>query len=949
MRSTLIPVLLAILLSVTLCACSGSNSPAAPPVNGDNDIASALTGNLHESDSQEAGHYLWAYYHVFVDQQANEVKIVPVREITGHWNVLLWLEQGPCTDCFNLVNLIPSGTGTLLADIQIIHPFTQKNLTGFDVRGIAMFDASLVFPVSGLTYSDRILGDGELVNADGYTTLYNYTTAGAGPNGLEGYIKGNLATVQPPNALLNGYKRHITNDSENTRNAFYSGDAVTVTYEIDMPDGPFVFGYAVDACWVMATNKPVKDPMNDFPPEANCPEPWQLSVSDAGPGLTDQGDSTKVIVDVYDWSGKNSHSSPMLECPEVFAGTLSAGWTEDGVGYSRYQVSVVNEELAPVGEYTCLIGVEDNENSTAPEWLDLTAYQMLSLQVVEHENLLPVAKAGAEPNPQLVGAEVHFFDDGSYDPDGGDIVLYEWDWDNDGVFDEGGAEAYHSWDVPGVYFVQLRVTDDEATTDELDEPLTVVITAGEGWVYTWTEGSTNWLDEVASDGNGNVYVCGMETSGSPKGLVSKVDVDGNHQWTKRLEGENLSHFDGVACDSVGNVYVAGYFTGVQDLDPGSGEDLHEAVGSTDILLIKLDSDGEYIWGHSWGGDLSGTSYWYERGHGVACDESGGVYVTGIFRGICDFDPGPELEEYTSNGYEDGGFDAFLSKFDSTGEFQWARTWGSPLMGDTGFADAGETAFGVAVDSIGDVYVTGGFYGTVDFDPGAGVVEFTSGGPYGDAYLLKWSLSGDFIWVNVWDAIGFSYFPIGMAQMWGGSYVTVDNHDNVYVTGSYEGPTDFDPGPGVDEYDGFGTSVSKFTPAGEYTWADVWQGSNIFQVAGMAVATDSSENAYVTGFFAETVDFDPGPGIDERTPIGWRDSFLCKLDSNGDYLWALSWGASGLGDHVEGWGVTTDEDDNSYMVGLFDGTVDFDPGPEVHNEVSDGFGSYLLKLLPDGTW
>ena len=79
------------------------------------------------------------------------------------------------------------------------------------------------------------------------TTLYNPATAGSGPDGLQGYIQGKFASLELPDSTLNGYIRFISDDPANTRNAFYAGDSVTETYDIDMPDGPFVFGYAIDS------------------------------------------------------------------------------------------------------------------------------------------------------------------------------------------------------------------------------------------------------------------------------------------------------------------------------------------------------------------------------------------------------------------------------------------------------------------------------------------------------------------------------------------------------------------------------------------------------------------------------------------------------------------------------------------------------------------------------
>ena len=472
---------------IILSGCAGTQPPVIPadtnsPGQGlqsaADDVLPGLTAASDSSVVENAQyHYLWLYQEVLVDPVTLDFEIIPTRVPSGHWNILTWLENGPCTNCFKLKGITPTPDSTLLCDIEILHPFSDPKLTGFDVRGIAMFAGSETFPVSGLIASNRASGDGEVVNADGYTTLYNWTTEGSGPAGLQGYMDGKLATPTLPSATLNAYKRFISDDVANTRNAFYAGQSVTETFEIDMPDSAFIFGYAVDASWVPASIQPVTDPMTDFPAEANCPEPWKVEVTDipVGDGLTSIGGSTVLTIDVYDHGGKESYSAPVVECEYLFDGVLASEWVSDGDGLSTFEVAVNNETLAGEGEYRCLVSVVDNENSSSPEWLDLTAYQIAILTVSEKTDDLPVAMASAEPTEQTVCEDIVFADDGSYDPDGGDIQLYEWDWDNDGTFDETGAEVSHSWDWPGTYEIQFRVTDDESNTSMLDTPIEVTI------------------------------------------------------------------------------------------------------------------------------------------------------------------------------------------------------------------------------------------------------------------------------------------------------------------------------------------------------------------------------------------------------------------------------------------------------------------------------------------
>ncbi len=468
MRFRHVSVLLVSIAVLSFFGCS-SGQDASSPLTPDQDLQLNVQTN-------ETGHYLWVYETISIDPETLDYDVIPDRASLGHYNILTWLENGPCMDCFSITGITPGSPGTLNVDIEITHPFSIANLTGFDVRGIAMFNGSLTFTESGLNLPDAGLGDGELLNADGYTTLYNPTTAGSGPNGLQGYQQGNFAPGIAPSALLNGYKRYMTDDPANTRNAFYAGDAVVATYEIDKPDGPFIFGYAVDACWAPPETTPVTDPMTDFGPDANCPEPWKVEVTETpiGDGLTDAGGSTTLAIDVY--SHVEGPFTVYCEAPDLFTGELmTTTIVSTGVDHTRYELVVENLLLASFGDYRALVSVVNDNNPIVPEWIDLTAYQVVPLTVVSSVPMPPIAIAIADPNPQSEGLPIYFTDNGSYDPDGGSIVTYEWDWDNDGIFDEQGSVASHSWPLAGAYFVQFRVTDDEAVTDTLDVPLEIVI------------------------------------------------------------------------------------------------------------------------------------------------------------------------------------------------------------------------------------------------------------------------------------------------------------------------------------------------------------------------------------------------------------------------------------------------------------------------------------------
>jgi hypothetical protein len=829
-------------LMATVIGCSHLNGATAPPP--DSQDAQDFRASIQAGYSETGGgaHHLWGYWLVGVDPEKDQFEILPVRDIEDHLNVLRWLEQGPCTNCLKIPNIVNSDHGTKLLTISLKHPFPSPNLTGFDVRGIAMFNGSHAFPTAGFNTPDRSHGDGELINADGYTTLYNYTTMGSGSGGMQGYIKGKLATFAVPKAKLNGFKRFVSSGAENTRNAFYAGDTIEQTYDIDMPDSAFVFGYAVDTSWAPPTTKPVTDPMKDFPPSANCPEPWRVEtqLSAIGSGLDTHGGEVQLSVNVYDYQGKDSYSPPILECPELFDGTKTASWISDGSGFSSWGIKVGNEKLAPGGDYKCLIKVVDNANAGSPPYLDLTAYQIQTLHVnppgwartwgglwVDYGYSVTVGSSGDE---YVCG---FFWDTIDFDPGYG----------ADNHTSSGNEDAFLSkFDSFGNFV----------------------------WVRTWGGTGNDRAYCVAVDGSGNVYVTGIfegtvdfdpgagtdtrSSNGDLDVFISRFDPSGNFAWARTWGGADADEGTGVAVANSEGICVTGYFSGTVDFDPGAAKDDHTSNGGGDVFLSAFDPLGNFKWARTWGG----TSF--ELGHWLATDSSGSIYVTGYFGDTVDFDPSTDTDYHTASLCGD-----FLSKFDLTGTFLWARTWGGDGLGE---------AIGIAVDGSGNVYVTGYFEGSVDFDPGAGVDNHTSVENSLSPFLSSFDPSGNFNWAVTW----------GGADWAEGLGVDADGLGNIYVTGDFSGTADFDPGAGIDNHKAHGfvedVFLSKFDQSGNFMWARTWGG--LGSDYGNSVAAAASGDVYVTGSYQKTADFDPGAGTDNHTAEYLDDVFLSKFPPDGNW-------------------------------------------------------------------
>lgn len=395
---------------------------------------------------------------------------------------------------------------------------------------------------------------------------------------------------------------------------------------------------------------------------------------------------------------------------------------------------------------------------------------------------------------------------------------------------------------------------------------------------------------------------------SSLGLLSAVEPGAvnaqDFEWARALRGtgqNDVSIPSSVAVDGSGNSYTVGVFTGTVDFDPGPGVFLltSDAQRSNGFIL-KLDSSGNFGWGKKLGGPPEGGAQGITQ-RGVALDSDGNVYSAGTYAGTFDFDPGPGVSNMVS---VDGGSDVFLLKLTTGGEFVWAKSIGNIDI---------ESSGGVAIDRKNNIYVTGGFSGTVDFDPGPGTAFLSSTGR--DAFVVGFDSAGDFIWAR----------RMGGAGTVQPNAIAIDRSGNVLTTGSFQGTVDFNPGAGTFNLVSNTTAtmfVSKVDRTGGFVWARKIGGTG--NVYANAIATDRAGNVHTAGAFRGWIDFDPGPAAYRLAgPVNSSGAFVSKLDEAGRFIWARAMRGSGSA-AAEAYGLTTDPT-GVYIAGIVSGVVDFDPG------------------------
>ncbi|PCH65271.1 MAG: hypothetical protein COC01_10015, partial [Bacteroidetes bacterium] len=317
-----------------------------------------------------------------------------------------------------------------------------------------------------------------------------------------------------------------------------------------------------------------------------------------------------------------------------------------------------------------------------------------------------------------------------------------------------------------------------------------------------------------------------------------------------------------------------------------------------ILAFSLTT---YSNNFDWANSIGGTNY--ENSYGIAVDNSGNVIITGSFKGTVDFDPGAGDFSLTASA---SNSDIFFAKYDKSGALIWAKQLGGTSI---------DNSYAVAVDDTGNIYLTGSFFQTADFDPDTGTSNLVADGATGtDIFFAKYNTNGGYVWAKIITG------PNAGDQ---GQDITVDKNGYVYVVGKCRDTVDFDPGVGVAEnvassFDDI--FVAKYDNAGEYIWAKIVGGSNYDAANGVAV--DDSGNVFVGGWFQLTVDFDPGVDSVKLTSTGSADIFILKLNSAGNYVWVKTIGGGAL-DQVTA--LAMDKDGDIYAVGTAEGGIDFNAG------------------------
>jgi hypothetical protein len=356
--------------------------------------------------------------------------------------------------------------------------------------------------------------------------------------------------------------------------------------------------------------------------------------------------------------------------------------------------------------------------------------------------------------------------------------------------------------------------------------------------FVGTGGSDyNTIAGVVPDAAGNVFVDGFFAgtvriggftlkSASQEGdsYVAKLNSSGTVQWVRQISGPshvNLEYNTSLALDASGDSFVTGNFQGTMTI---GGKSLTSA-GSDDGFIAKLDPNGNVLFAKRFGGVGS------DFGTGITITSAGAIFVTGGFSGQVAFG----ATKLTSAG----GYDGFVAKLTSAGQFSWAKRLGGA---------ANDAVDAVVVDAAGNVYASGVFTGSASF-----VVTTLPGAGGYDAFVTKLNSSGAFQW-----AVGITG-PGDDETL----DLSIDAAGNLYTAGWFQRTATFG-GISLTSAGGYDSFVAKISNAGSVLWADDMGGPGDDVAYGVAV--DGAGHVYSTGEYGYSsagmsplnADFDAGP-------------------------------------------------------------------------------------------
>ena len=411
-------------------------------------------------------------------------------------------------------------------------------------------------------------------------------------------------------------------------------------------------------------------------------------------------------------------------------------------------------------------------------------------------------------------------------------------------------------------------------------------------------------------------------------LFPTAQVIAQENWFAQFGGEQYQRVSMTAHDANGNIYVCGSFRGSFDANPGAAEFLLNAGTYEDIYVIKLNPEGQFLWAF----DIGGSDQ--DFADQIRIDTQGNIYLTGTFQGEVDFDPGSGEFLLETLGSPLLSSNMFVAKYSPDGSFLQALHFRTTVANNTSRNTS------LAIDANGNLFISGTVEGPVDMHPLDEDTILIPDSDFGDIVLAKLTAEGELIWTFLLKgALGEIVEDI-----------TLDNQGNVYYTGIFRSEMDFNPGDDTLTLAPQGNNnfndafILSLDSDGNFRWVKGigWDGSQ----GGKHIQLGNDGFLYASGVFANIVDFNPGGVMPiSLSATGGDDCYLMKLNTEGEVLWAKSWGGATT-DFISG--LSFGPDDEIIATGSFNSnfTIEATPGDLAFN-TEGGYDGCVLTWSGNG--
>jgi len=378
----------------------------------------------------------------------------------------------------------------------------------------------------------------------------------------------------------------------------------------------------------------------------------------------------------------------------------------------------------------------------------------------------------------------------------------------------------------------------------------------DGWLKAFgSQGFAQAVQGVAITPEGDIIAVGsfvdtidfgigpIASTGSHDMFIAKFDPRGNAIWQRRFGDASSQIANAVAIDSTGAIYVTGGMSGAVDFD---GTVLTSA-GSDDVFLARFDPDGKAVWARNYG-DVS-----KQVGRRIVITKTNLIVIAGEFAGVLQFD--------AINHMSVGLSDIFLARFDTSGFLSGSRSFGG---------QSSDLVRGMALDSTDNIYITGGYDGTIDFKP---PILTSTGGR--DAYVAMLSPN-----LSPITAMSFGN-PNGPTSLQDGYDVAVNAADEVYLTGGFSEGVDI-AGTFLTNPDALSRSLYfvRFGPQLSLPPVAFQFGGINGNIPDARLAIDGpAKQVVLAGAFTGQLDF----GGNLMMADGDHDPFFAKLNFDGSFV------------------------------------------------------------------